>query len=101
MSRLCAALSVGFSSEHLVSVAFSAVQIWIHLSYCVAFVQLAREELAKESICGVKHHVVVYYVANIQNAVAFKYIHSEGLIHRDAKPENMLMGDGKQEQGLT
>ena len=27
---------------------------------------------------------------------SLKYIHSKGLIRRDAKPENMLMGDGKQ-----
>lgn len=63
LSRLCADLSVRFNSEHLVSVAFSAVQFCINLLCNIA--QLARQEPAEEGICRVKHHVVVYYIANI------------------------------------
>jgi len=46
--------------------------------------------------CGRKFSLKTVLMLADQLLHRFQYIHSKGFIHRDVKPDNLLMGDGKQ-----
>lgn len=46
--------------------------------------------------CGRKFSLKTVLLLADRIIPSFQYIHSEGYIHRDVKPDNLLMGDGKQ-----
>ena len=46
--------------------------------------------------CGRKFSLKTVLLLADQMIPSFRHIHSKGYIHRDVKPENMLMGDGKE-----
>ncbi|WEW55390.1 hypothetical protein PRK78_000820 [Emydomyces testavorans] len=45
--------------------------------------------------CGWKFSLKTVLLLADQIIPRFQYIHSDGYIHRDVKPDNLLMGDGK------
>ncbi|KAN0077874.1 Protein kinase-like domain containing protein [Elaphomyces granulatus] len=46
--------------------------------------------------CGRKFSLKTVLLLTDQLISRFQYLHSKGYIHRDVKPDNLLMGDGKQ-----
>jgi serine/threonine protein kinase len=46
--------------------------------------------------CGRRFSLKTVLLLADQLICRFQYIHSKGYIHRDVKPDNLLMGDGKQ-----
>jgi serine/threonine protein kinase len=46
--------------------------------------------------CGRKFSLKTVLLLTDQLISRFQYLHSKGYIHRDVKPNNLLMGDGKQ-----
>lgn len=46
--------------------------------------------------CGRKFSLKTVLMLVDQLIPRFQFIHSKGFIHRDVKPDNLLMGDGKQ-----
>ena len=45
--------------------------------------------------CGGRFSLKTVLLLADQLIPRFQYIHSKGYIHRDVKPDNLLMGDGK------
>lgn len=62
----------------------------------MAFELLGPDLESLFNYCGRKFSLKTVLLLMDQLIQRFQYIHSKGYIHRDVKPDNLLMGDGKQ-----